>query len=1159
MSNKTSNELDVRVDRLELNKRAHLMGKTKEQVGCQRAKKSMMAASIAIMFTTHATGPQAQVLPAPSSASNCQAAMALAVQAAKALSARDVIVYEESALAKCKSEVGEDHPNTLNSMNNLAISYRVIGQNDKALELNEQTLKLRRSKLGEDHLATLNSMNNLANSYSDVGQNDKALALREQTLKLIRANLGEDHPYTLSSMNNLAASYRAVGQNDKALELNEQTLKLRRSKLGEDHLATLNSMSNLATSFGDTGQNDKALALREQTLKLMRAKLGEDHPRTLDSMNNLANSYSAVGQNDKALALREQTLKLMRAKLGEDHPDTLSSMNNLANSYSAVGQNDKALALYEQTLKLKRAKLGEDHPDTLDSMNSLALSYGNIGQNDKALALNEQTLKLMQAKLGEDHPNTLSLMNNLANSYSAVGQNDKALALREQTLKLRRAKLGEDHPDTLSTMNNLANSYSAVGQNDKALALREQTLKLMRAKLGEDHPNTLSSMNNLAASYRAVGQNDKALAFWEQALKLRRAKLGEDHPDTLGSMNNLAITYRDVGRISRAAELIPLLKKGLEKQRSQPGFDAEQRQSLFIETLSRYQRYATFYVEGGNPAAGFDLADLSKGRSLADIIAEQSAVRSLSSNSQTQLLAAQATVTSARAQIEKYAQSPKPEATRLIELQKALEEKELAYQQLDAKLKEANPRYAALTSYSAATTQDAAKILGAGEVFVSVLMREGGFAQAFLIDQSGNPKWFDLKTIKNHEKTVAAFRELISPSSLTNSQGKLVGLKDGGFEWVKAGSPWPKAAIQAEGQSATATNEAALALLNQYWYDTLIKPIAEIAAPYARWIISPDKDLALLPFDTLPLTDPSTAAAGAKFQTLGEAKQITLVQSFSVLKLLKAREAEYAKLPRSKELFAMGNAVYAEGWKEAALPNSPNTKRNALKLVQAAEYAPDVSLSNAAESYALSKLQWNNLPGTGREIAAISSVFKGNQGAKASTSTTNIVDSYTGLAASEGNLQKLNASGSLKDYRYMLFSAHGYLAQNPAQSALVLSQKGNSEGIDGYVSASEWPLYDIRSDLTVLSACDTGVGSTKSGEGVMGLPYALFVAGNKNTLLTLWPVDDAATAEFMSRFFTKLKAGTAQPEALTQTKREFMKHPQWSAPQYWAAFVLYGV
>jgi len=211
-------------------------------------------------------------------------------------------------------------------------------------------------------------------------------------------------------------------------------------------------------------------------------------------------------------------------------------------------------------------------------------------------------------------------------------------------------------------------------------------------------------------------------------------------------------------------------------------------------------------------------------------------------------------------------------------------------------------------------------------------------------------------------------------------------------------------------------------------------------------------------------------------------------------------------------------------------------------------------LKPAAEQNAINQLVWHNLPGTAREVQAVSAVFAGP-----GKGGTRGVDSYLGLAASEGHLQELNAAGRLKDYRYLLFSAHGYLAQTPALSSLILSLAGNPPSIDGYVTAGEWPLYDLRSDLTVLSACETGVGRTQAGESVMGLPYALFVAGNKNTLLTLWPVDDDATAEFMRRFFSKLQAGAPQPEALTDTKREFMQHPKWRAPRYWAAFVLYGV
>ncbi len=88
---------------------------------------------------------------------------------------------------------------------------------------------------------------------------------------------------------------------------------------------------------------------------------------------------------------------------------------------------------------------------------------------------------------------------------------------------------------------------------------------------------------------------------------------------------------------------------------------------------------------------------------------------------------------------------------------------------------------------------------------------------------------------------------------------------------------------------------------------------------------------------------------------------------------------------------------------------------------------------------------WQNLPGTAREIDSVSRVFSG----------TEKVDRYLGPQASEGQLQEINRTEQLKDYRYLLFSAHGYLARNPPLSSLVLSRKGNPPGIDGYVTSEE--------------------------------------------------------------------------------------------------------
>jgi tetratricopeptide (TPR) repeat protein len=1056
----------------------------------------------------------------------------------------------EQARAVYAREMGEDHLDTVTSMNNLAVSYSALGQLEKSLALNEQTLKLMRSKLGEDHIETLQTMHNLAAIFNALGRHDKASALHEQTLKLRRARLGEDHPDTLTSMQHLASTYRVLGQYDKALILNEQTLRLRRAKLGEDDPNTFFSMGNLANTYNDLGQYDKALELSEQTLKRMRAKLGEDHPETLSQMSNLATIYRNLGQNDRALTLNEQTLKVRRAKLGEDHPDTLMSMNNLLATYLVLGQYDKALVLNEQTLRLGRAKLGEDHPETLASMANLAATYSALGQYDKALVLKEQTLKLMRAKLRADHPDTLSSMDALAVTYRALGQYNKALALNEQVMKLRRAKLGEDHPRTLSSMGNMAVTYSDVGQYDNALALHEQTLKLRRAKLGEDHPDTLNSMGNLAVTYRALGQNDKALALREQTLELSRAKLGEDHPDTLTSMANLVNSYMVLGQHNKALERIPLIATGSEKLRSLPGLTTEQRQSLFARYSDDYQDYAKFYCTALRLGDGFNLGDLSKARTLTDSIKAQSALRSLPIAEQQKLQASAARAQQIQIQIDKLNTEGTRDSSAVLALQKQLDTQNASYLQLVANLNSRFPKYAQLTSLKPATAVQAKQLLGSGDVFVSYLLHTKGDAQAFVLDASGEPRWVDLGKINNHAKSVAAIREILSPSTRQSGQGRLVALTDGGYQWLQPGQDAPKDATPAASNATEALKQ-----LNRYWHNTLIKPILPLAGSNPRWIISPDKDLALLPFDTLPET---INEAGESGKSLGQTRNLTLVQSFAVYALLKQREADYAKLQRPKELFAMGNAVYGEGWSDNRGVKRGGgergyTSRNASVIEDASPVAA-TPLKPTVEQYSIDQLLWKNLPGTAREVNAVSAVF--NTNAKDGAGGA---DSYFGKDASEGKLQQLNEAGKLKDYRYLLFSAHGYLAQNPALSSLVLSLQGNPPGIDGYVTASEWPLYDVKSDLTVLSACDTGVGKTQAGESVMGLPYALFVAGNKNTLLSLWPVDDDATAEFMKRFFSKLKAGAKQPDALTETKREFMKHPQWNAPKYWAAFVLYGV
>jgi serine/threonine protein kinase/lipopolysaccharide biosynthesis regulator YciM len=452
--------------------------------------------------------------------------------------------------------------------NMLGVTYWYLREDQAAIAQYVRALALRQEMLGPDHPDTLQSLGNLATAYQGVGQATKALPLREQVLAKHQATLGPDHPDTLISMNNLAMSYKAAGQLDKALSLFEQTLAKSRERFGPDHPETLASMNNLAMSYKAAGRMDQALPLLEQASALRREKLGPDHHDTLESLSNLATAYQAVGQATKALPLREQVLAKCRATLGPDHPDTLISMNNLAMSYKAAGQLDKALPLFEQTLAKSREKLGPDHPETLGSMNNLASAYQAADRLDKALPLFEQTLAKYQEQLGPEHPHTLTSMNNLAYAYQAIGQLDRALSLFEQALTKLKEKLGPDHPTTLATMDNLSRAYKYAGQVHKALPLVEQVLAKRQEQLGANHPDTIRAMNNLAGTYWAVGQRDKALPLLEQALMKFKERPGPDHPDTLQCMNNLAAAYQEHGDFAKAE---PILRECLtHRQQKQP-------------------------------------------------------------------------------------------------------------------------------------------------------------------------------------------------------------------------------------------------------------------------------------------------------------------------------------------------------------------------------------------------------------------------------------------------------------------------------------------------------------------------------------------------------------------------------------------------------------
>ncbi len=187
--------------------------------------------------------------------------------------------------------------------------------------------------------------------------------------------------------------------------------------------------------------------------------------------------------------------------------------------------------------------------------------------------------------------------------------------------------------------------------------------------------------------------------------------------------------------------------------------------------------------------------------------------------------------------------------------------------------------------------------------------------------------------------------------------------------------------------------------------------------------------------------------------------------------------------------------------------------------------------------------KFSPLPFSEKEIKLISKLFKEEKR-----------DVFLRKEASEKVIKKI----TLSDYRVIHFSCHGFIDENyPFRSSLVLSLADGKEE-DGFLQVKE--IYDLEMmpQLVVLSACQTGRGTLKRGEGVLGLPRVFFYAGAQSILSSLWRVRDKQTAKFMNLFYKYLASGNSKAHSLQLAKTDFIESKKYSNPFYWAPFVLNG-
>lgn len=297
------------------------------------------------------------------------------------------LAVQEALLARVIAERGERDTQTLKLRNNIAISLVRAGRREEARTHFEEVLALRRELLPPEHPDTIDSMLNVAAIRGALDDFDGALALQLDVYDILRRLHGEEHPKTLSAVNNLASTLSRMGRGDEAVERLQHVVAIARRTLAPNHPDTMRWINNLAATLTREERFEEALPLQREAHELRIATLGPEHQDTLRSAANVADLLGKLERYDEAIALARVNLAARRSVLGETHQETIESRLLLARLLTDGGDPQPAIDDLEALLATELSQA--QRVNTLADLHSI---YRDAGRTEDAARLRRDAL-----------------------------------------------------------------------------------------------------------------------------------------------------------------------------------------------------------------------------------------------------------------------------------------------------------------------------------------------------------------------------------------------------------------------------------------------------------------------------------------------------------------------------------------------------------------------------------------------------------------------------------------------------------------------------------------------------------------------------------------------------------------------------------------------
>ena len=517
---------------------------------------------------------------------------------------------------------------------------------------------------------------------------DSVMAHDYANRSLGAARISEDPRAVGRAFDGLGEALNNFGDKKKAIGYYEQALSLLR--MAGDRADEGHTLSNLAVALAGTGEKARAVALFEEAIQIFRAL--QDRSMLAEVSGNLGVTYDSMGEYQRALDCHQNGL-LWLQELG-NHSDEAIAWNNIGSAYSGLGEYQKALDAYSSALEINRS-LGKRWNEAVNR-NNIGWIYSSLGDLPRALTFYQEALRILRDV--KDQRRVAITLNNIAEIYTELGDFRKAVELHVEALPLRR-EVGDTDGEA-NSLSNLGRSYAKLGEREKA---RDHYVRALAIHRNSGNRYMMArTLRNLGELERETGNFSAASRRLDEARETSFAI--HDGTGEAQALAYLACVERDrsewFSAIERADQALAALEASRLRVTSpslRASFFASARETLQlkIEVLMR--------MHAEQPAGGFDAAALQasergRARSLLEMLGETGL--EIRQGVDTSLLDRERDLE--RLISEKGQRQESLLSAKHTEAEVAVTENELnglmvELEQLQSKIRESSPRYAALT------------------------------------------------------------------------------------------------------------------------------------------------------------------------------------------------------------------------------------------------------------------------------------------------------------------------------------------------------------------------------------------------------------------------------------------------------------------------------